>query len=163
MALKKIKPTTPGQRHKVVVTNDDITAAKPEKSLVFGARNSGGRNNTGKMTMRYIGGGHKNSIVLSISNAKKTVFLLWLKPLNTTLIVVPVSHWYFTPMAKNATYSLLKDSKLVKPLCRVQASLLKWAIPLPSPKFLSVPSSTTLNSVPVREPKWFVPPALMLN
>src|SRR5574344_1404499 len=59
MALKKIKPTTPGQRHKVVVTNDDITAAKPEKSLVFGARNSGGRNNTGKRTMRYIGGGHK--------------------------------------------------------------------------------------------------------
>ncbi len=59
MALKKIKPTTPGQRHKVVVTFDDITASKPEKSLVFGYRKSGGRNNQGKMTMRYIGGGHK--------------------------------------------------------------------------------------------------------
>ena len=59
MALKKIKPTTPGQRHKIVVTNDDITAVKPEKSLVFGLRKSGGRNNQGKMTMRYIGGGHK--------------------------------------------------------------------------------------------------------
>ena len=59
MALKKIKPTTPGQRHKIVVTNDDITATKPEKSLVFGFGKSGGRNNTGKMTMRYIGGGHK--------------------------------------------------------------------------------------------------------
>jgi len=59
MALKKLKPTTPGQRHKVVVTFDDITASKPEKSLVFGYRKSGGRNNQGKMTMRYIGGGHK--------------------------------------------------------------------------------------------------------
>ena len=65
MALKKIKPTTPGQRHKIVVTNDDITATRPEKSLVFGLRKSGGRNNQGKMTMRYI--------VLSTSNATKTV------------------------------------------------------------------------------------------
>ena len=59
MALKKLKPTTPGQRHKVVVTFDDVTASKPEKSLTFGYRKSGGRNNQGKMTMRYIGGGHK--------------------------------------------------------------------------------------------------------
>ena len=61
MALKKIKPTTPGQRHKVVVTFDDITASKPEKSLVMGRTKSGGRNNQGKMTMRYIGGGHKQA------------------------------------------------------------------------------------------------------
>jgi large subunit ribosomal protein L2 len=59
MALKKIKPTTPGQRHKIVVTNDDITTSKPEKSLVCGYAKSGGRNNQGKMTMRYMGGGHK--------------------------------------------------------------------------------------------------------
>ena len=59
MALKKFRPTTPGQRHKVVTTNDDITASKPEKSLVRGISKSGGRNNQGKMTMRYIGGGHK--------------------------------------------------------------------------------------------------------
>ena len=61
MALKKIKPTTPGQRHKVVVTFDDITVSKPEKSLVMGRAKSGGRNNQGKMTMRYIGGGHKQA------------------------------------------------------------------------------------------------------
>ena len=59
MALKRIKPTTPGQRRKIVVTNDDITTNVPEKRLVYGHRKSGGRNNTGKMTMRYIGGGHK--------------------------------------------------------------------------------------------------------
>ncbi|MBR1626004.1 MAG: 50S ribosomal protein L2 [Bacteroidales bacterium] len=59
MALKKLKPTTPGQRHKIASTFEEITASKPEKSLVFGTRKSGGRNNQGKMTMRYIGGGHK--------------------------------------------------------------------------------------------------------
>ena len=56
MAVRKFKPTTPGQRHKVIET---ITASAPEKSLVFGKTKTGGRNNVGKMTMRYIGGGHK--------------------------------------------------------------------------------------------------------
>ena len=59
MALKKLKPTTPGQRFKVASTFEEITASKPEKSLTFGVKKSGGRNNQGKMTMRYIGGGHK--------------------------------------------------------------------------------------------------------
>ncbi len=59
MALKKLKPTTPGQRFKVISTFEEITTRKPEKSLVYGKRKSGGRNNEGKMTMRYIGGGHK--------------------------------------------------------------------------------------------------------
>ncbi len=59
MGLKKFKPTTPGQRHKINSDYSDITAAKPEKSLVKGISKSGGRNNDGRMTMRYIGGGHK--------------------------------------------------------------------------------------------------------
>ncbi len=59
MALKKFKPTTPGQRNKVISAFDDITADRPEKSLVKGMSKSGGRNNRGKMTMRYLGGGHK--------------------------------------------------------------------------------------------------------
>ncbi len=59
MALKKFKPTTPGQRNKVISAFDDITADKPEKSLVRGKHNRGGRNNQGKMTQRYVGGGHK--------------------------------------------------------------------------------------------------------
>ena len=45
MALKKLKPTTPGQRFKVASTFEEITASKPEKSLVFGISKSGGRNN----------------------------------------------------------------------------------------------------------------------
>mgnify|MGYP000483078970 CR=1 FL=1 len=59
MAVRKLKPTTPGQRHKIIGAFDKITASAPEKSLVVGFRKSGGRNNEGHLTMRYIGGGHK--------------------------------------------------------------------------------------------------------
>lgn len=59
MAVKKLQPVTPGQRHKVADTFTDITASKPEKSLLAPLKKSGGRNNTGKMTVRNIGGGHK--------------------------------------------------------------------------------------------------------
>ena len=59
MALKKYKPTTPGQRFKLISAFDDITSSTPEKSLLTASRKSGGRNNEGKMTMRYLGGGHK--------------------------------------------------------------------------------------------------------
>ena len=59
MAVRKLKPVTPGQRHKIIGTFEDITASVPEKSLVYGKRSTGGRNNTGKMTVRYMGGGHK--------------------------------------------------------------------------------------------------------
>ena len=60
MAIKKYNPTTPGQRFKEISAYDDLTpGAKPEKSLLRPSKKSGGRNNTGKMTMRYMGGGHK--------------------------------------------------------------------------------------------------------
>ena len=50
MALKKLRPLTPGQRFKLVSDNADITAGKPEKSLLVPVKKSGGRDNTGKMT-----------------------------------------------------------------------------------------------------------------
>ncbi|MBI1267989.1 MAG: 50S ribosomal protein L2 [Cryomorphaceae bacterium] len=59
MALRKLKPITPGQRHRVISSFDEITADKPFKGLLETINKSGGRNNTGKMTMRYRGGGHK--------------------------------------------------------------------------------------------------------
>ena len=59
MALKKLKPTTSSQRFKIISAFDEITSSKPEKSLLISKGKSGGRNNTGKMTMRYLGGGHK--------------------------------------------------------------------------------------------------------
>ncbi|GAB1358613.1 50S ribosomal protein L2 [Porphyromonadaceae bacterium] len=64
MAVRKMKPTTPGQRHKIIGAFDTITASAPEKSLVIGKNKSGGRNSEGKMTMRYIGGGHKRKFRL---------------------------------------------------------------------------------------------------
>ncbi|RSK42086.1 50S ribosomal protein L2 [Mangrovimonas spongiae] len=59
MSVKKLKPITPGQRFRVVNGYDAITTDKPEKSLLAPKKRSGGRNSQGKMTMRYIGGGHK--------------------------------------------------------------------------------------------------------
>ncbi len=59
MGVRKLKPITPGQRHKVASDFAEITKSTPEKSLLATKSRSGGRNNTGKMTMRYLGGGHK--------------------------------------------------------------------------------------------------------
>lgn len=59
MGLKKLKPVTPGMRFRVMPDFAEITTSRPEKSLVTELKKSGGRNNVGKMTMRYIGGGHK--------------------------------------------------------------------------------------------------------
>ncbi len=59
MGIKKFRPTTPGTRFKLANTFEEITKSTPEKSLLLPKTRSGGRNDTGKMTMRYIGGGHK--------------------------------------------------------------------------------------------------------
>ena len=59
MSVRKLKPITPGQRFRVVNGFDAITTDKPEKSLLAPNKRSGGRNSQGKMTMRYVGGGHK--------------------------------------------------------------------------------------------------------
>ena len=59
MAVRKFKPVTAGTRHKIIGTYEEITRTAPEKSLLSPKKSSGGRNNTGKMTVRYLGGGHK--------------------------------------------------------------------------------------------------------
>ena len=59
MSVKKLKPITPAQRFRIVNGFDEITTDKPEKSLLSPKKKTGGRNNKGKMTSRYIGGGHK--------------------------------------------------------------------------------------------------------
>jgi large subunit ribosomal protein L2 len=61
MAVKRFKPVTPGTRFRIGADYSDITTNVPEKSLVVKISKSGGRNNSGKMTMRYIGGGHKKA------------------------------------------------------------------------------------------------------
>ena len=59
MALKKLKPVTPGQRHRSVSAFDTITESKPEKSLLAPLKKKAGRNNHGRITVRHKGGGHK--------------------------------------------------------------------------------------------------------
>jgi large subunit ribosomal protein L2 len=59
MPTKPFKPTSPGRRSMTVSTFDEITKAKPEKSLLVRIPSSGGRNNRGKITSRHLGGGHK--------------------------------------------------------------------------------------------------------
>ena len=59
MALKKFNPTTPGTRQLVQIDRADLWKGAPEKSLTEGLTKTGGRNNTGRITTRHIGGGHK--------------------------------------------------------------------------------------------------------
>ena len=59
MAYKSFKPYTPGRRQMTVSTFEEITTDKPEKSLLAPVHNHGGRNGSGKMTVRHQGGGHK--------------------------------------------------------------------------------------------------------
>lgn len=74
MSIKKLRPTTPGQRHRIAPTFDDITSSKPEKSLLKAISKTGGRNSEGHMTVRYIGGGHKKQYrLIDFSRDKKLV------------------------------------------------------------------------------------------
>ena len=59
MAIKKFRPTTPGQRNKSTLVNEEITKSAPEKSLVVTLNKKAGRNNQGKITVRHQGGGVK--------------------------------------------------------------------------------------------------------
>ncbi len=61
MALKSYKPTTPSQRQLVIVDRSGLYKGKPVKALTEGLTSKGGRNNTGRMTMRHRGGGHKRT------------------------------------------------------------------------------------------------------
>ena len=61
MALKQFNPTTPGQRQLVMVDRSTLYKGKPVKALTEGINSSGGRNNLGRITTRFRGGGHKKA------------------------------------------------------------------------------------------------------
>ena len=61
MPVKSYRPTTSTRRFQTVVSREDITKQTPEKSLVRGKRKSGGRSSTGRVSSRFIGGGHKQA------------------------------------------------------------------------------------------------------
>ena len=95
MAVRKLNPVTPGQRHCVRNVLEQVTTDKPEKSLLRPMTKSGGRNNAGKMTMRYIGGGHKKRYRLidfkrEKDNVPATVATIEYDPNRTALIALLV-------------------------------------------------------------------------
>jgi large subunit ribosomal protein L2 len=61
MPIKSYKPVTPTRRFQTVVSREDITKDRPEKSLIESKQSTGGRNNRGRITSRFRGGGHKKN------------------------------------------------------------------------------------------------------
>ena len=99
MAVRKLKPVTPGQRHKVIGTFDSITTGNtPEKSLLRPMKSTGGRNTSGVMTMRYIGGGHKRryrviDFVREKDNIPARVDSIQYDPNRTARITLGICRW----------------------------------------------------------------------
>jgi large subunit ribosomal protein L2 len=74
MAIKKLKPVTPGIRFSSKSSFEEITRSTPEKSLTTALRKSGGRNNKGRVTAKHIGGGHKRRYrVIDFKRDKKGI------------------------------------------------------------------------------------------
>ena len=71
MGVKKLRPITPGQRFRTAPEFSGLTKNKPEKSLLRAVKRTGGRNNTGKMTIRHRGGGHKKRLRIIDFQRKK--------------------------------------------------------------------------------------------
>jgi large subunit ribosomal protein L2 len=74
MALKKFKPVTAGTRWRIGNAYAEVTTNEPEKSLLETKKSTGGRNSSGRLTMRYIGGGHKKQYrIIDFKRDKKAV------------------------------------------------------------------------------------------
>ncbi len=74
MAIKELNPTTPSRRQMTIDTKEDITKQNPEKSLAFGMKKSSGRNNLGRITSRFRGGGHRKVYrIIDFKRDKKDV------------------------------------------------------------------------------------------
>src|SRR6476659_4659785 len=94
MALKTYNPTTPGQRQLVMVDRSALYKGKPVKTLTEGKQSSGGRNNTGRMVVRFRGGGHKKAYrIVDFKRTKvdmpATVERLEYDPNRTAFILAP--------------------------------------------------------------------------
>lgn len=161
MAVRKLNPITPGQRHKIIGAFDTITASAPEKSLVGGFGKSGGRNNTGKMTMRYIGGGHKRKYrVIDFRRNKDgvpaTVKSIEYDPNRSARIAL----LYYADGEK-VTFLHQTDCKLVKHYSQVRKPLLKLEIHFLWKTFHLVRLFTILNFAQVKVLLWFVQQELL--
>lgn len=109
MGLRKFQPITPGQRHKINSTYAEVTTNVPEKSLVAKKSKSGGRNNDGRMTMRYIGGGHKQKYRIIDFKRDKHGVPAVVRQSNMIQTELRVSRCFIMWMERNVTSLLLKD------------------------------------------------------
>ena len=106
MAIKKYNPTSPARRLMSVASFDEITATKPEKSLIQIRKNHAGRNNQGKITIRHRGGGHKRFYRIIDFKRNKLgipgkVATIEYDPNRSARIA-----WSITPTAKSVTFWL---------------------------------------------------------
>ena len=108
MAIKTYKPTTPGRRGMTALAKDEITKQTPERSLTVSFSKTGGRNNTGRITTRHHGGGHKQLYVSSISRETRMTFQQKLLLSNTIQTEMPISLCFTMLMAKRDISSLLR-------------------------------------------------------
>ena len=107
MAIRKIKPTTPGQRGMTVSAYDEITCTTPERSLLEDLKSSGGRNNHGRITVRHRGGGAKRKYRIIDFKRNKDGVPAKVATSSTTPTVPPTSPCCITRTARSATSSLL--------------------------------------------------------
>ena len=116
MAIRKIKPNTPGQRFMTVSTYEEITCTTPERSLMESLKSNAGRNNKGRLPPSAIAAAAQSvSIVLLTSNATRTTSPQRLQPLNTIPTVPQTSLFCTMQTAKSVTSLLLTALRSAKP------------------------------------------------
>lgn len=105
MALKSFNPTTPSQRQLVIVDRASLYKGKPVKALTQGLSSKGGRNNQGRITVRFQGGGHKRPTVWLTSSVASSTLKAPLNVWNTTPTAPRSSRWLRIPTANRLTFS----------------------------------------------------------
>ena len=181
MAIKKYKPVTPGQRNKAISSFEEITAKKPYKKLLEPLKSSGGRNNTGQMTVRYRGGGHKRmyriiDFVRNRDEFKATVLTIEYDPNRSARIALiqyedGLKSYILAPNGLKVGQVVESGEKAAPelgnclPLANIPVGTLvhatpRWPVP-PAPSPSSPPVKATMrSSASLRaKPAWSPPPA----
>ncbi len=110
MALKTFKPITPSLRQLVIVDRSDLYKGKPVKTLTEGKSSSGGRNNNGRITVRFRGGGHKQTYRIIDFKRRKMGMPAKSSGSNMIRTVPPSSRSFVTPMTNWPISSRRKGS-----------------------------------------------------
>ena len=103
MTIVKSRPTSPGRRFRVKISNKDIYQGQPHQPLLVKLNKSGGRNNQGRITTRHIGGGHKRRYRLIDFKRNKDNIPATVERLSMTLTEMQILHFYCMQMVKGDT------------------------------------------------------------